>query len=59
MPIDDNEAPKGNLFYKGSDGNWHPINEACIGFEASINMSEEIEAMFWAQMEGLEIVKGE
>lgn len=58
MPIDNDEAPKGNFFFKGPDGIWHQFSEA-IGFEASINMSEEVEAMFWAQMEGLEIVKGE
>lgn len=54
MPID-NEPNKGNLFYMGPDGVWRPFGEA--SFQADITVSEEVEAMFWAQTEGLEIVK--
>lgn len=58
MPTDnENETPKGNLFYAGPDGVWHPFGEA--SFQADITVSEEVDAMFWAQTEGLEIVKGE
>lgn len=57
MPIDD--EPKGNLFYTGPDGVWHPFSSSLSSIHADIKMSEEVEAMFWAQMEGLEIVKGE